>query len=88
MNPKPLDLPVGSVMTFTLSVFPEEDRSQINIREEKRRLSQATTTAEYFTVFVEEFLQMLIVHVVSEVFDVDIGEFLGFGTEFRFPLFA
>lgn len=61
---------------------------KINIREQKRRLSQAATTDDGFTVFIEEFLQTLIVHVVSEVFDVDVGEFLGFGTEFRFSLFA
>lgn len=51
-------------------------------------MSVAATASDYFTVFIEEFLQPLVIHVISEVLDVDVGELLGFGAQLGLPFFA
>lgn len=38
------------------------------------------------TVFIEDFFQPVVVHVLAEVFDVDIGELFGFGAELGLSL--
>lgn len=38
------------------------------------------------TVFTKDLLQFLVVHVLSEVLDVDVGELLGFGSELGLSL--
>lgn len=64
------------------------DVEYMQVREKTRRASLAATKADYLTIFIEELLQPLVIHVVSEVLDVDVGEFLGFGAELGLPLFA
>lgn len=38
------------------------------------------------TILVEDFPQLLIVHVVTKVFNIDIGELLCTGSQFSLPL--
>lgn len=40
------------------------------------------------TVFTEKFTQLLIIHVVTKVFNVDICKLLGSGTQLSLALFA
>lgn len=41
-----------------------------------------------FAVFAENFLQPLIIHLISKIFDVNIGEFMGFVLKLGFSIFA
>lgn len=40
------------------------------------------------TVFTKDLLQFLVVHVLSEVLDVDVGELLSSGSELSLAFFA
>lgn len=51
---------------------------------ERGRMGQRT----WLTKLAEQLFQILIIHLFPKVFDIDIGEFLGFGSKLSFPLFS
>lgn len=74
-------------MTFTLSVLPAGRNKILGEKLLTTRLpSPQPLYSLKLTIFIKELLQSLIIHVLSEVLDVNIGELFGFGTHFCFPL--
>lgn len=93
-KPNPFDLPVSSVITRTLSAGPSKTEQLVNMFNRQRHMCNLVVCKGHaceissHTIFAKQLLQLLIIHVLSKVLDVNVGELSGTRPELRLPFFA
>lgn len=72
-------------MTRILRAFPKNQNNVDRVHVKQRPAGEQTRP---LTVLTEKLIQLLLIHVVSKVFDVDVGELFGPGTQLSLTLFT
>lgn len=93
-KPNPLDLPLSSVITLTLSAGPVYKKTT-----KRHRISHISLVTWqlvkfmplklwHLTIFAKQFFQLLVVHVLAKVLNVNVGKLSGTCAQLSLPLFA